>query len=209
MNHLNLSYIRHFMKKGNIFVLNTGRELSRIKPEIERYNIPYNYLSCTDGNLLLNSQNEVVYSTSMHDDISEMVFELKKEFPNIQLDPIMHNSSILEYQLVTDEISKKLLLTLQKICLLHNLCYKTFHIEKKLYVYIGHRDITKSTAIERIMNLEKIQKCDIFTVGDDMNDFEMIRDFNGYTFPWGKNELKKISHGVCSSVADLVKKITR
>lgn len=206
---LNLSYIRKFIRDGNIFVLNTGREFNKIISEIEKYDIPYNYLSCTDGNLLLNSQNEVVYQTSMQDDISQIVFELKRKFPNIQLDPIMYNGNILEYQLVIDEINEKLLLTLEKICLLHNLCYKTFHIGSHLFVYIGHRDINKSTAIERIMHFEKIQKCDIFTVGDDMNDFEMIRDFNGYTFPWGKEELKKISQGECFSVADLVKKITR
>lgn len=206
---LNLAYIRRFMREGNIFVLNTGREFSRIMPEIEKHDIPYNYLSCTDGNLILNGKNDVIYQTSMHDDISEMVFELQEKFPNIKLDPIIYNGSILEYQLVTDKISEKLLLTLEKICLLHNLCYKTFHIGNELYVYIGHKDITKSTAIERIMEFENIQKCDIFTVGDDLNDFEMIRDFNGYTFPWGRNELKRISQGECNSVADLVKKIAR
>ena len=207
--HLNLAYIRRFMREGNIFVLNTGREYNRIMPEIEKFNIPYNYLSCTDGNLILNDQNEIIYQTSMHDDISQMVFDLSQKFPSIKLDPIMYNGSILEYQLVTTEITEKLLLTLEKICLLYNLCYKTFHIGKKLYVYIGHRDITKSTAIERIIDFEKIEKCDIFTVGDDMNDFEMIRDYNGYTFPWGREALKKISCGECHSVADLVKKIIR
>jgi len=207
--HLNLSYIRRFMKEGNIFVLNTGREFKRIMPEIEKYDIPYNYLSCTDGNLLLNSRNEVIYSTNMHDDISDMVYELKQKFPNIGLEPIMHYGNILEYQLVTSEINEKLLLHLEKICLLHNLCYKTFHIKNKLYVYIGHREITKSSVIEEIMNLEKISKCDIFTIGDDMNDFEMIRDFNGYTFSWGNGKLKAVSQGECSSVADLVKKIMK
>lgn len=207
--HLNLSYIRSFMKKGNIFVLNTGREFKRIMPEIEKYDIPYNYLSCTDGNLLLNSKNEVIYRTNMHDDISEMVLELKQKFPNIELEPIMYEGNILEYQLVTSEINEKLLLHLEKICLLHNLCYKTFHIKNQLYVYIGHSEITKSSALEVIMNLEKISKCDIFTIGDDLNDFEMIRDFNGYTFPWGNGKLKDVSQGECSSVADLVKKIMK
>ena len=207
--HLNLSYIRSFMKEGNIFVLNTGREFKRIIPEIEKYGIPYNYLSCTDGNLLLNSSNQVVYQTCMKDNIKEILLELRKSFKDIRLEPIFHNDSILEYQLVTNEFNEKLLLSLEKICLLHNLCYKIFHIEKQVYIYICRNDISKSTAIEKIRELEKISKCDIFTVGDDLNDFEMIRDFKGYTFPWGNEKLKSVSQGVCTSVADLVKKISK
>lgn len=206
---INLSYIRHFMRQGHVFVLNTGREYKRIMPEIVEHNIPYSYLVCTDGNLILNNRNEVIYQSDMQDDINEIIRELRRQFPYISLDPIMYNDKILEYQLVTEKISRELLLALEVICAKHNLCYKTFHIETQFYVYIGRRDITKSTAIERLRQLENIRKCDIYTIGDDMNDLEMLRDFNGYTFPWGRVELKDVTIGECSSVADLVKKIVK
>ena len=173
---LNLAYINNFISRGNIFVLNTGRAYDSIKKEIDKYHIPYNYLACNDGNLLL--------------------------------EPVIYNGNVLEYELITSHIDDKFLLELNMICSLYNLCYKTFHIKDKQHIYICDKSISKSTAINKISELEKIEKCDIFTIGDDQNDFEMINDFNGYTFPWGKDELKNVSHGICDSVACLIKKIT-
>lgn len=205
---LNLAYINNFISRGNIFVLNTGRVYDSIKKEIDKYHIPYSYLACNDGNLLLNRNDELVYSTNIHNDINRALSMLKLMFQNIALEPVIYNGNVLEYELITSHIDDKFLLELNMICSLYNLCYKTFHIKDKQHIYICDKSISKSTAINKISELEKIEKCDIFTIGDDQNDFEMINDFNGYTFPWGKDELKSVSHGICDSVACLIKKIT-
>ena len=75
--------------------------------------------------------------------------------------------------------------------------------------YLGKEEVSKSSAISLVSQLENISKCDIFTIGDHLNDLEMIRDFNGYTLPWGRKEVKEISQGQVFSVASLVKKIMR
>ena len=204
----NLNEIKKFCDRGNMFMISTGRSFESIKKEINKHNIKYDYLSCNDGNLLLDKHNQLVYSTNISNDIDKALSMLKIMFANISLKPVIYNDNILEYELVTDNIDDKFLLELNMICGLYNLCYKTFHIKDKQYIYICDKSISKSTAINKISELEKIKKCDIFTIGDDQNDFEMINDFNGYTFPWGRQELKNVSHGICDSVACLIKKIT-
>lgn len=206
---INLPFIKRLREDGHIFVLNTGRSFDSIKSKIVKYHIPYDYLSCNDGNLLLNSNDEVIYSTNMDNDISIVLGELKKKFPHIKLKPMIYDNKILEYQIIISKMDKEFFLELNRICGLYNLCYKTFHIANQRYLYICDNKISKSTAINKIVELENIFNCDIFTVGDDLNDYEMIRDFNGYTFPWGKKELKSVSLGICGSVASLVKKMTK
>jgi len=205
---LNLSFIKKFMK-DNIFVLNTGRAFESIKKEINKYQIPYHYLSCNDGNLLLNNQNEIIYSTNMSIDINDLLLSLKEKFPDIEIEPIIFQDKILEYQIITSKITNEFLYELNKLCLYNDLSYKTFRILNKRFIFVTDKTISKSTSINKVSELEKIEKCDIFTIGDDLNDLEMIRDFNGYTFPWGKKELKESSQGICLSVGSLVKKITR
>ena len=41
------------MSNGHIFMLNTGRDYSSIKQEIVANRVPYNYLACNDGTILL------------------------------------------------------------------------------------------------------------------------------------------------------------
>ena len=82
-------------------------------------------------------------------------------------------------------------------------------LEKNVIYYLCDQKINKSTATSFVSSLENVEFCDIFTIGDHYNDLEMIRDFNGYTFPWGKKEVKEVSKGKVLSVASLVKKISR
>ena len=54
--HINMYYVEKFRKQGNIFLLNTGRSYSGIKKEIDKFRINFDYLSCYDGNLILNKE---------------------------------------------------------------------------------------------------------------------------------------------------------
>ena len=84
-----------------------------------------------------------------------------------------------------------------------------FKLKKVVYYFIGDKNINKSSSTSFVSNLENIPKCDIFTIGDNHNDYEMVRDFNGYTFPWGTRNVKEVSCGQVLSVASLVKRIVR
>ena len=52
-------------------------------------------------------------------------------------------------------------------------------------IYVKPRFINKSSTIEYLENKINIEKKDIFTIGDHNNDYEMIKDYNGFTMLWG------------------------
>ena len=68
---------------------------------------------------------------------------------------------------------------------------------------------TKQKGIEAICKHFKINQQDTYAFGDSFNDIDMLKDYNGYTFPWCKSEVKNVSKGRCLSVASLIKKISR
>ena len=57
----NVEAIKELMAKGNIFMLNTGRDYNSIKEEVIANKIPYNYLACNDGTILLDEHDGLIH----------------------------------------------------------------------------------------------------------------------------------------------------
>ena len=50
---------------------------------------------------------------------------------------------------------------------------------------------------------------DIYTIGDNINDYRMVKEYHGYTLPWAKKSLIDVCEGVVPSVRTLIKRIER
>lgn len=203
---INIYYLNKFIKDGNIFLLNTGRSYNSIIKEINKYKIPYHYLSCNDGNILFNSNNNILYISSLNNVIYNELIKLKNNY-NIIINTIKYLNNILEYEIIISKLDKLFLLNLDKIMIKYNMCYKVFK-EKEIHIYIYHKDISKSKPIKLVSNLENINKNDIYTIGDNINDFEMLRDYNGYAMFNSKKEIKEIANSIIS-VSCLIRKLRR
>ena len=214
---INKHFVKQFRDNGNLFFLNTGRSYESIKKEIDKFRINFDYLGCCDGNLILNKNLEIVYCTSLPSTILENLQSLKKDDTKFSCDAVTYQGKILEYVVMMyendDGFSDRLNefgnnngLTVKNF---KKLIFHKFKLKRGNYFYLGKDDISKSSAISIVSELENISRCDIFTIGDHLNDLEMIKDFNGYTLPWGKKEVKDVSQGKVLSVSSLVKKIMR
>lgn len=211
----NVKAIDRFRENGNLFFLNTGRSYESIKKEVKKYNINYDYLGCCDGNLILNKNNEIIFCNNL----SRLIFyEIDKLHDDFKFDivNINYKGNILEYEVKTLENSL-FESRLHEIALRNGLLINRFvekraingKLQKVQLYFLYDKNISKSFATSYVSKLENIEKCDIFTIGDNHNDYEMIKDFNGYTFPWGKKKVKGVSEGTVLSVKGLVKKIMR
>lgn len=205
---LNIFFLKKFMNKGNVFLLNTGRPYESIKREIKKFNIPYNYLSCNDGNILFNSSNQIIYSSNLNLDIYEDLKKLQEEF-NLKIELIKFNNNLLEFELMISKVNELFFLKLSKIMIKYNLCNKVFKKFGFYHIYVYSRFINKSTPIEYLRKKYNVEKEKIYTIGDHINDLEMIRDYNGYAMKWALKEVKSEALETCFSVASLIKKIER
>lgn len=213
----NMYFIEKFQRDGNLFFLNTGRNYESIRREISKYRINFDYLGCCDGNLVLNKKYEPVYCTSLSKVFLERLKVLTEKYDNVLVEPILFQGNILEYVVTVVKKNEKFVNELMVFCKNNDLVMKRFPkvVLDKLRIrmidcfYLGKEEVSKSSAVSLVSELENILKCDIFTIGDHLNDLEMIEDYNGYTLPWGKKSVKEVSQGQVLSVASLVKKIMR
>ena len=42
-----------------------------------------------------------------------------------------------------------------------------------------------------VMDISKVEKQDVYTIGDDINDLKLIKNYNGYSLESANKEVKK------------------
>jgi len=209
--YLNIEVINKFIESGNKFVIATGRNFDSIKSEIDKYNIPYNYLICNNGLIIFDNQNNIIFSSVIQNNNLKFIQNSlnSKQYPVIiknynfycataeklnilEICAIFKNKkSAKDYKQFLESIKSNIL------------CYQ---INNRLF--IGN-DLSKASAISIIQERENISTKNIFTVGDNLNDLEMLKEFNGYkmikSYPsmWFKNI------PITREVHTLVKKIQK
>src|SRR5574344_1034320 len=78
--YLNIEAIKRFKEKGNTFMISTGRSFVSIKKEITKYNIPYDFLSCNDGAILFDNNDNILYKNIIEKELLILLLEQLKQF---------------------------------------------------------------------------------------------------------------------------------
>ncbi len=207
----NIRAIKEFRKNGNIFVLSTARPYHSIKKEIDKYNIPFDYLSCSDGTQIF-SENDYITSSPVDEEvITKVLNTLPREMiPTFSYS--MKDNNVLEmyYKIDGTFSSEKVLNTLIKELEDYkniNVFYEDIWDDK--VIMIKRCDISKATSASLIANMENISHNRIFTIGDGINDIPMIRNFNGFAITGAKDEVLNESLGICKTVSELIYNVSR
>ena len=66
--------------------------------------------------------------------------------------------------------------------------------------------VGKAQGIYKIAEFYGAKWEDIITVGDNINDIDMLKEFNSYAMENGVDEVKRIAKNITKSVTELIKK---
>lgn len=209
--YINIEEVKKFRDNGNKFAIVTGRSYESIKNEINKYNIEYDYLVCNNGLIIFDNEDNIVFSKKLKtDDLMFIYNELL--YMNNQEDTKIYNfytstmifENILEvYAKFKTNISAKNFKKFIEYERKNLLCYKD---GKKMFI---SNNITKADALTFIQDKEKIKKDDIYTVGDNKNDLEMLLKFNGYKMLFSYSNMWFKRFSVVKEVHSLIKKINK
>jgi hydroxymethylpyrimidine pyrophosphatase-like HAD family hydrolase len=206
----NIDSIKRFQNNGNLFAIATGRNYSSIKTQIDKYKIPYDYLVCSDGISTFDSKDNLIHANIIKEDKLLAILSVLNSIPyvtNIDLVDMYGNETqnynnvceiyirIKPLNLLDIKNLKKILSHMQSLSLLN-------------YVRI-REDISKVSGIETIKNIKEINKNNIYTIGNEINDFEMLKEYKGHKVLLSNPILRGHNIKYTSSVKSLVKKIER
>ena len=176
----NLKSIKEFIDDGNMFVIATGRTFKNIKNKIVEAGISYNYLICSDGASIFDSNDNIIYNKYLDNDLKE---KLTLRFQNDKRVSLINYDNNFELNGdVTQDTSRILIKTYKKtdyIQIIDEL--KKEYPYLKIYKSPNWINISIETKDVAITYLEKIIQIDkIYVVGDSYNDIEMISKYDGY-----------------------------
>jgi len=180
-----IPFIKKWMKK-NKFALATGRYFDAIYPEILKKGIEFDYLICNDGAEIYDRDFNLLYYEKINE--TDLNFIKKAKFKNIR-----YNYDYGKNYIISINIYDSFQLEL-----------KNSKIEIKLNkTKILPLNCNKLHAIQFLQKKYNFLK--IVTVGNDVNDLEMLFFYNGYKIKGSKlPNLKEVN-----SVTVLIKRIDK
>ena len=216
---INCRTIEEFIKKGNKFLLSSGRPYDSLKRQVEKYKIPYSYLGTSDGNFMFDSNDNLIMENYMSKKIVRDLEELKKlniyeriqyAYPNTNSEEYKKDSlGSIAFVIKEDKITSDFTNEYNRLKQ-ENPKYQfdIYGYGDTYYYMIRPMGINKSSPIIHLEKKLNIPKRKIYTIGDNDNDIEMIKDYNGFMI--GNNfELKNVSLKRYDAVHELINDINK
>lgn len=231
----NIEAVKQWKAAGNIFVFATGRDVCNMGYEFDRFGVTYDYLVGVNGAYVSDDKGNVLYKEVLNNNTARTIVDLIKEDCKGQLlvqngidgcyvinesnDP--HTEQIREkclklYKKTADEALNDEVVSV-------GARFYDLNVAKKYNDYINEhfKDVTsfnnityinvvpnglsKATGIKLIAEKINVNIKDVYTIGDNLNDFEMIKEFDGACVSNAVEDILKITNKVYDSVEEYIK----
>lgn len=178
----NAKMIKIFRDKGNIFIISTARNYQAIKEACIKYDIQVDYFFCDIGSVILDNEGNVLYKQYIN----------KEDRKNIEIILLDYEEqvtikrygtkgkqgkevqNIVEYKIEGDyEILEKIKKKVDEV--IKNTETQITE-DNKFIIHTGK----KEDIINIFVDKKKIDINSIITIGDEIDDLEMLKRYNGY-----------------------------
>lgn len=226
-----LAAIAHFRAAGNLFGIVTGRAYDMIAAELRHYGVDYDFLICNNGSMVFDLQGQPLIQIDIEQQLAldlidwldkepDVIFgacdgkhffsqmngnyhvKMKNELIGATVltkEEILKSGTITAFftRKFTDKLTNEMALRLER----------DFDHRLGLHpnggtIDIGPLGITKSSAIQALQ--KRYPDAQITTVGDHLNDMDMVIDFNGFAMADGQEALKKVASRVVSNLKEAI-----
>lgn len=174
---INIKSLKKFRSLGNKFIIVTGRSFESIKKEIDEFEIPFDYLSCNDGAVSFNDSLEVIDAKYIKTINFETILYILKKYPGFHIENF-YTPKTTSKTFDQDTIEIVIQGKQKPNHLIRELNESNFGCFRWRNLILVKEKCNKSDAIKFITSTFENKK--IYTIGDEDNDIEMIKDFNGF-----------------------------
>ena len=203
----NIKAIRDFVKQGNIFCIITGRNYSDLKNILNEHDIPYSYLICEDGAKIFNNMDYCIETVLLERRIIERLIPILEENNcDYYLDDGYNKTNYLEdvVKIVincTDDKEKNRIISIIKEHVNIHIYASRFHVN------IINKSVNKEKALKKLINLEKLDVNLLNVIGDNDNDYEMLKEFNGGVIKKHHKILDELNKPEFDTLAEFIESI--
>jgi len=215
---------------GNLFGLVTGRGYQGAVHEMNYYGVKYDFLICNNGAVIFDANGNCLSEATGNNDVLKHLVEYIIKFNG---ERAAISCGKYRYCVVLDEkhVEEENWIDFKEIDNIEfgftqvdtnaitdqNAAELAAEINQKLNGVYAHQngtnvDITpigvnKPQGIYSLMRKMKVEKNNVFVIGDNLNDLAMIKEFNGAAVKSGNPDVICKASGVYESVGEFIKAI--
>ena len=222
-----LEAIEKFRSLGHKFGIVTGRNIDSIRHEIEKHEIPVDFLIGINGGVVMDHEGNQIQTFKIKEEIIDEIFAVieKYDVSYFGVSDGYRNSQLIEIEPshIHNENSPIETIRLagvtgmyvgngnvqkaQKLSDEINEKFAQYGVKSHVagtFVDIGVHGVTKSSGIE-LLREHFGYYGEVFTVGDSFNDIPMLKNYNGFLMENGVRGLLEFAKmGLVDSVADAI-----
>lgn len=216
---INKRYINKLHKEGYIIVISTGRSFESIKKQVTKNKIYYDYLTCCDGAITYDKNDNLIYYSKISTSIIKELLKFNEKYPcnfiqytyldrydnYYNKDEILCGMNLV-YELNLDSKIKNEFIELNKLHKNYN--FIIYGYDNVNYLCCKNKNVDKAYGVNYLINL--LQADEVYVIGDSDNDYEMIELFNGCSIINEESKCnlvsKKIYHQCYEYMDDILNK---
>lgn len=172
----NIEFIKS-IEEDYDFVIATGRHFKSLKRDLK---INCKYYICNDGGYIVDNKEEVIYKKYLNDNEFKIVYNRIKElkYEDYYIDyidyfdtKIHNNASKISIKIRDNNAYKDMFYILSGL-------KETYGYLSENWINILPKKSCKEEAIQKLLSITNYDK--IYVIGNEINDYEMIKKYNGY-----------------------------
>ncbi len=203
----NISSIKNFISQGNSFCIITGRNYTDLKLLLEKYQIPYTYLICEDGAKIFNYVDYCLDTINLDkEEIEKIIPILEENKCDYYLDDGYNETTNINdcvkivVRCKDKEKANKLVKIIKDQVDIH------IYVSR-VHINIIHKSVNKKNALKRLFNLEDLDFNNLRVIGDNDNDYEMLKEFEGGVIKKHHKILDELHKDEYDTLADYINKL--
>ena len=205
----NAEAIRKFMQAGNLVCIISGRNYTSLKQFLIRESIPYTYLVCEDGAKIFDNTDYPLATTFLDpQEVEQIVSILEKNGYNHYLDDgynrtIKYDDCVKIVMNCADEEEQKKIIEFIKSTNNVHIYASRYHIN------IINNTVNKEEALRRLVSLENLSEDNLYVIGDNDNDYEMLKAFQGGVMKEHNPILDELQKKEYNSLSDFIEELMK
>lgn len=207
----NVKAINDFVRRGNKFIIATGRAMNYLAEDISMIDLDCEYYICNDGAVIFDRYFNVVFRKDINQELVRPIYYLLKDDENM-IETFIDTSHgyVTDTSKCANGIIARPYDREKALGTLDTILRKYPDINGYMstnWINLFDKSVSKKKAIDYLAETYHYDKAQIYTIGDGFNDLEMIEAYHGYTLENCSEDLIHVSSGTVKNIKELIEMI--
>ena len=204
----NRKAINDFVHRGNMFVIATGRAMNYLAEDLSMVDLECDYYICNDGGVIFDKYFNVLFRKDIRQELVRPIYYSLKDNDNM-LEVFIDTSHgyVTDASKCANGIIARPYHKEEAMITLETILRKYPDVNGYMstnWINLFDKSVSKKNAIDYLVSTYHYNPKDIYTIGDGLNDFDMIEAYQGYTVADSKDDLLSVSRGTVHSIKELI-----